>query len=49
MKRRWFQYRLRTLLSVLTLAAIATGLVVKHVRFVQHRILYHDERLAISA
>jgi hypothetical protein len=46
MKRRWFQFRLRTLLGVVTLAAVATGLVVRHVQFVQQRIHYHEARLA---
>ena len=46
MKRRWFQFRLRTLMGVLTLAAVATGLTVRHVRFVQQRIRYHQARLA---
>ena len=45
MKTRWFQFRLRTLLSVLTLVAVSTGLMVQHVRFVQQRIRYHEERL----
>lgn len=45
MKRHWFQFRLRTLLGVLTLVAVATGLVVQHVRFVQERIRYHESRL----
>ena len=54
MKRRWFQFRLRTLFVLVTLAAVVTG-VVQHVWFVRGRIGYHqgkvaacEERLAIK-
>ncbi len=46
MKTRWFQFHLRTLLGVLTLVAVLTGLVAQHVRFVQQRVRYHESRLA---
>ena len=52
--RRWFQFRLRTLFVLVTLAALVTG-VVQHVWFVRVRIGYHqgkvaacEERLAIK-
>jgi hypothetical protein len=45
MKRSWFQFRLKTLFLLLTLAAIATGVVVRHARFVEERIRYHEARL----
>lgn len=45
MKRRWFQFRLRTLFAILTLAALVSGLV-QHVRFVRQRIGYHQSKLA---
>jgi hypothetical protein len=45
MKRRWFQFRLRTLFVLVTLAAVLTG-VVQHVWFVRGRIGYHQAKLA---
>ena len=54
MKRRWFQFRLRTLFVLVTLAALVTG-VVQHIWFVRGRIQYHqgklvacEERLAVE-
>lgn len=46
MNRRWFQFHLRTLLGALTLVAVATGLVMRHVQFVQKRIHYHEACVA---
>jgi hypothetical protein len=45
MKGRWFQFRLRTLFVLLTLAALVTG-VVQHMWFVRARIAFHQGKLA---
>ena len=44
MKRRWFQFRLRTLFVLVTLAALVTG-VIQHIWFVRARIQFHEGRL----
>lgn len=46
MQRSWLQFRLRTLFLLLTLVAITTGIVVRHVRHVEERIRDHEARLA---
>jgi hypothetical protein len=43
MKRRWFQYRLRTMFVLLTLASVVTG-VVQHIRHVRSRIQFHQAK-----
>jgi hypothetical protein len=44
MKRRWVQFRLRTLFILLTLAAVVTG-IVQHVWFVRGRIHFHEGKV----
>ena len=46
MQRSWLQFRLKTLFLVLTPVAITTGVVVRHARYVEVRICYHEARLA---
>jgi hypothetical protein len=45
MKRRWLQFRLRTLFALLTLAALMTG-VIRHYSFVRERISIHEAKVA---
>ena len=44
MKRRWLQFRLRTLFLLLTLAAVVTG-VVQHIWYVRERIGFHQAKV----
>lgn len=44
MKHNWFQFRLRTLFALLTLAAVVTG-IVQHVRHLNQRLQRHRAKL----
>jgi hypothetical protein len=48
MKRRWLQFRLRTLFVLLTLAAVGTG-VVRHAWYVRERIQFHEAKALTCA
>jgi hypothetical protein len=43
MKRNWFQFRLRTLFVLVTLAALVTGMI-QHARYFRERIRFHESK-----